>query len=211
MDAALRLCCVRGFDGNDFGFGTERGGNLIQGRGLNVPLVVLIGWNKNLPALVDAHSHERIKHRWIVGMAIRGNFWKGGRDWDDFVAEAGEPFGVQFHGKLRVERQVALLLAQFGPILRREWFGKVVGSEQDALSAGRKREHINVLDDRARQRLEVRDAFAAADFFELLVEIEVLILVAREKHARGEAAAVFQLEKISSVDGDSRSFVMEIG
>src|SRR5580692_2431617 len=144
-------------------------------------------------------------------MAIRGNFWKGGRDWDDFVAEAGEPFGVQFHGKLRVERQVALLLAQFGPILRREWFGKVVGSEQDALSAGRKREHINVLDDRARQRLEVRDAFAAADFFELLVEIEVLILVAREKNARGEAAAVFQLEKISSVDGDSRSFVMEIG
>src|SRR5580658_5714785 len=137
-------------------------------------------------------------------MAVGGNFWKWGRDEGDFVAEASEPFPVQLHGELRVERKVALLAVQFAPILRGERFGKVVGSEQDALSAGRKREHIDVLDDRAGQRFEIRDAFAAADFFELLVEIDVLIFVAREKHARGEAAAVFQLEKISAVNRERR-------
>ena len=54
MDPALGLRCFRGFDGDNFGFGTKRGRKLIQGGGLDIRLIILIGRNKELSVAVGA-------------------------------------------------------------------------------------------------------------------------------------------------------------
>jgi hypothetical protein len=67
-----------------------------------------------------------------------------------------------------------------------------------------------VLNDRAWQRIKVGKILAACNFLEFLVKISVLVFVAREEHASCKAATVVQLEKISAVDGNGRTFVIKI-
>ena len=144
-------------------------------------------------------------------MAVGGDSWEGRGDGDDFVAEAGELIGVGLHGKGGVHGEVALAGAELGPIFGGERFSEIVGGEEDAFAADGESEHIDVLGDGAGERIEVGDTFAAGEFFEFGVEIEGLVLVAREEDAGGEAAAVFELEEIAAVESDWGTLVLEIG
>src|SRR5277367_2438639 len=58
--------------------------------------------------------------------------------------------------------------------------------------------------------MKISNSLAAADFFELLIDIDILFLIAGEQHTRCKAPPILQLEKISSVERNFRAFVIKI-
>jgi hypothetical protein len=200
-----------GLDGDELRVWAEGGLDLGEGGGLNVGFEILERWDEKMRGTVGGAKHEGVQDGGIVGVAVGGDLREGRGDEDDVVAELAEALGVGLHGEAGVESEVAFGVAELGPILGGEGIREIVGREEEASAAGGEKEHIDVFNDTAGKRFQIGDGLAAGGFGEFLSDVEILIFVAGEESAGGEAAAVVEFEEITAVEGERGIGEVEVG